>query len=53
MATLERPITQVRIQQHKADPGGWTSWLTTVDHKKIGIMYLISAFFFFLLGGIE
>jgi cytochrome c oxidase subunit 1 len=53
MATLERPITQVRIQQHKADPGGWTSWLTTVDHKKIGIMYLISAFFFFVIGGVE
>ncbi len=53
MATLEQPIPQVRIQQHKADPGGWTSWLTTVDHKKIGIMYLISAFFFFVIGGIE
>lgn len=53
MATLERPVTQVRIQQTKADPGGWLSWLTTVDHKKIGIMYLVSAFFFFVLGGIE
>ncbi len=53
MATLERPITQVRIQQAKADPGGWLSWLTTVDHKKIGIMYLVSAFFFFVIGGIE
>ncbi|MRG29307.1 cytochrome c oxidase subunit I [Laceyella tengchongensis] len=28
-------------------------WLTTVDHKKIGIMYFISGFFFFLIGGIE
>jgi len=53
MATLERPVPQVRIQQHKADPGGWTSWLTTVDHKKIGIMYLLSAFIFFVIGGIE
>jgi cytochrome c oxidase subunit 1 len=53
MATLERIASPVRIQQTKADPGGWLSWLTTVDHKKIGIMYLISAFFFFVLGGIE
>jgi len=29
------------------------SWLTTVDHKRIGILYGTSAFAFFLLGGIE
>lgn len=28
-------------------------WLTTVDHKKIGIMYGVTAMFFLLLGGIE
>ncbi|MBF0708310.1 cytochrome c oxidase subunit I [Alkalihalobacillus hwajinpoensis] len=28
-------------------------WLTTVDHKKIGILYLASGAFFFLLGGLE
>ncbi len=28
-------------------------WLTTVDHKKIGILYLASGAFFFLIGGIE
>ncbi len=28
-------------------------WLTTVDHKKIGIMYGASAFIFFLIGGLE
>lgn len=28
-------------------------WLTTVDHKKIGIMYIAGGAFFFLLGGIE
>ena len=32
---------------------GWRSWVTTVDHKKIGIMYGYTAFFFFLVGGIE
>ena len=29
------------------------SWLTTVDHKRIGILYGTSAFIFFLVGGIE
>ncbi|GAB7387609.1 cytochrome c oxidase subunit I [Bacillaceae bacterium] len=37
---------------HKKRSGLW-DWLTTVDHKKIGIMYLAAAGFFFILGGIE
>ena len=32
---------------------GLVDWLTTVDHKKIGIMYGAAALFFFLVGGIE
>lgn len=32
---------------------GWRSWVTTVDHKRIGIMYGAAAMFFFILGGIE
>jgi cytochrome c oxidase subunit I len=32
---------------------GWRSWVFTVDHKKLGIMYSTMAFFFFLVGGIE
>ncbi|MEA2653921.1 MAG: cytochrome c oxidase subunit [Chloroflexota bacterium] len=27
-------------------------WLTTTDHKKIGILYLINSFLFFFLGGL-
>ncbi|HEY7650480.1 MAG TPA: cytochrome c oxidase subunit I [Methylomirabilota bacterium] len=29
------------------------SWVTTVDHKRIGILYGVSAFVFFLVGGVE
>src|SRR5215831_11211738 len=29
------------------------SWITTVDHKRIGILYGTSAMLFFLVGGIE
>lgn len=32
---------------------GLMDWLTTVDHKKIGILYLIGGALFFLLGGLE
>ena len=31
----------------------WTDWLTSVDHKRIGILYGLSALFFFVIGGIE
>jgi cytochrome c oxidase subunit 1 len=29
------------------------SWLTTVDHKRIGVLYLVTSIFFFVYGGIE
>ncbi len=32
---------------------GLVGWLTTVDHKKIGVLYAVFAIFFFLVGGIE
>jgi len=32
---------------------GLMDWLTTVDHKKIGILYLLAGGFFFLVGGVE
>ncbi|WP_426574759.1 cytochrome c oxidase subunit I [Aquihabitans sp. McL0605] len=32
---------------------GWRSWVTTVDHKKIAIMYGAAAMFFFIFGGVE
>src|SRR5579871_12063 len=28
-------------------------WIMTIDHKKLGIMYIVTAFFFFLVGGTE
>src|SRR4051794_16560850 len=36
-------------------PSRWAwiyDWVTTTDHKKIGILYMTTAFTFFLLGGI-
>jgi len=34
-------------------PTGIRDWLSTVDHKKIGILYGVTALFFFAVGGIE
>jgi cytochrome c oxidase subunit 1 len=32
---------------------GWRAWISTVDHKKIGIMYGAASLFFFVIGGLE
>jgi cytochrome c oxidase subunit I len=34
------------------DPKGWQTWLTTVDHKRIGVMYLWAVLTAFLVGGL-
>jgi cytochrome c oxidase subunit I len=31
---------------------GWLSWVSSVDHKQLGIMYLLGAFVFFLVAGV-
>jgi cytochrome c oxidase subunit 1 len=44
-------VTATAVRPARAQ-SGLMEWLTTVDHKKIGIMYIGLAFTFFLLGGI-
>ena len=34
-------------------PTGVWSWVTTIDHKRIGILYGVTAFVMFVVGGIE
>jgi cytochrome c oxidase subunit 1 len=31
----------------------WIDWVSTTDHKKIGILYFFATGFFFLVGGVE
>ena len=47
MATIER-----RIPLARQGYSGVLEWIATVDHKKIGILYLGTTFFFFLTGGL-
>src|SRR5579863_7199042 len=44
---LSRAVTAPRQTKR------WIDWVVTTDHKKIGIMYLVTTFVFFMLGGIE
>jgi cytochrome c oxidase subunit 1 len=47
------PRPQVVAHEVPRRRKAWIDWVTTVDHKKIGIMYMVTAFVFFLVGGIE
>ena len=49
MATLTHAGARLRSLRQS---GLW-SWITTVDHKRIGILYMISGTAVFLLGGLE
>src|SRR5215207_2830033 len=66
MAIVERPAAPLELAPGAAVTArplgvftrpqattGWRSWLTTVDHKRIGVMYGASALLFFFLGGVE
>src|SRR5699024_10897177 len=32
---------------------GWRGWIATVDHKRIGLRYIVTAFLFLIIGGVE
>ena len=51
MATAEHAVAM--SQPRSRSYGGIWSWVFTVDHKRIGILYGVSAFLFFMIGGLE
>src|ERR687891_2228463 len=52
MATTVAAPPRYAVPHTKYERGLW-SWLATVDHKKIGQLYLYTALAFFLIGGLE
>ncbi len=50
---LVRPSTSLGMLSRPKGETGWQSWLFTVDHKRIGIMYGAAALLFLVIGGIE
>ncbi len=45
--------TRGRLVRRTWKQSAFGSWVTTVDHKRIGILYIYTAFLFFLVGGLE
>jgi cytochrome c oxidase subunit I len=51
VTTVAAPIPAPRVEPLR--PTGLLRWVTTVDHKDIGVLYLLTSLAFFGLGGIE
>jgi cytochrome c oxidase subunit I len=49
----DTPELRARLHAIWATAPGLKGWLTTVDHKEIGIRYIITAFVLLALGGLE
>ncbi len=47
------PSASLGVLRRPVDSKGWKSWLFTVDHKQLGLMYSVTAFAFFIIGGLE
>ncbi|HEX7091060.1 MAG TPA: cytochrome c oxidase subunit I [Longimicrobiales bacterium] len=55
-STLTTPTRRLAADRSRRAGGFWEtvwSWVTTVDHKRIGLMYGATSLLFFLVGGIE
>src|SRR5262245_30237595 len=52
-ATLPRPVatTESEPETYLNHDYSWKSWLLTIDHKRIAILYLITITFFVMVGG--
>lgn len=47
------PSSSMGVFRRPVATTGWRAWAFTVDHKKLGIMYGVAAFAFFVIGGLE
>ena len=53
IASPVTPIPEIAAHEVPRRQRSWVSWLTTTDHKRIGIMYLVASWIFFAIGGVE
>jgi cytochrome c oxidase subunit 1 len=46
-------LAQISSKIREGAQSGFLLWMMTIDHKRIGILYLLSAAVFFMVGGFE
>jgi cytochrome c oxidase subunit I len=49
---LDEAATRARLEKTWSTAPGLWGWLTTLDHKRIGLRYIVTAFAFFALAGL-
>jgi cytochrome c oxidase subunit 1 len=49
---MEAKLKEIESKRTYLDEKGIRSWLFTLDHKRIGLMYLFTSLIFFLVGGL-
>jgi cytochrome c oxidase subunit I len=52
-AKIDGDYPGARLERMWKTEAGWRGWIGTVDHKEIGIRYIVTAFLFLIAGGIE
>ena len=52
LTDAEHRATTSALDATWADPPGFYGWLATIDHKRIGRRYILTALVFFAMGGV-
>src|SRR5580704_17116993 len=53
MSTESIALTTPQVAEQPPLAERLHEWVTTVDHKRLGILYILYALFFLIIGGIE
>jgi heme/copper-type cytochrome/quinol oxidase subunit 1 len=53
IAIATRPADVPGLEATWGTPRGWRGTLSSVDHKTIGLRYLVTSIFFLVVGGVE
>src|ERR1700712_5055067 len=53
VAAQDAPGLEVRLFLMWKTERGFLGWLSSVDHKEIGLRYIVTAFAFLIAGGVE
>ena len=53
MAAMDQPVVSAPPERTRAWTDTLHDWVATVDHKKLGILYIASGIVFFVIAGLE